>query len=347
MTGKQRILSILDGKQPDRMPFYLSCYPEVKKTVTRVHSITEDEIADFYEIDAARVMPYLPGVDLGDGEYSDIFGNISRTVTVNGFTESAVYIGALSEIDDIDGLDKIKWPDGSALDMERCRSSVEGARATGRCVYGGVWASIFTQSRHMVGEEKFLAGLYENPEFIREVVNRVTESYMKINKVYMDAFAEFIDIYYFGSDFATQKSMFISPAMFDNFFAPNMKKIIGQAKGYGKKVMYHCCGNVTPILDRLIEIGVDIIEPVQVSADCMSPDEFAPRYKGRIAFHGGVSSQVTFTTGTPADVYEETTRAIKTLGPYGYVPAPDHELIGTVSAENIGAFVKAVKDYKF
>ena len=347
MTGRQRVMSVLEGREPDRMPFYLSCYPEVRKTVAAAHSIAEDGIADFYGTDAARTSPALRGKMTVENEYADIFGNVSRTVTVNGFTESAVYKRALDGVRDIDGLDGISWPDETSLDRELSLSVVREARGTGRCVYGGVWASIFTQPRHMVGEIEFLSGMYENPEFIKEVVRRVTNSYLKINRAYMELCGEYIDIYYFGSDFATQKSMFISPEMFGEFFAPEMKRIIDQAKGYGKMVMYHCCGNVTPILDKLIEIGVDIIEPVQVSADGMSPREIAAKYKGRIMFHGGVSSQVTFTTGSPADVYDETMRAIDTLGPLGYVPAPDHELIGAVTAENVDAFVRAVKDYKF
>jgi len=328
------------------MPFYLSCHAEVRKRIAAAHSVGEDAIADFYSSDSVRTTPALRGKKAAKNEYADIFGNVSRSITVNGFTESAVYKRALDGVTDISGLERFDWPDESALDAERSLAVVREAHATGRCVYGGVWASLFTQSRHMVGEIEFLSGLYENPEFIAEIVRRVTDSYLKINRAYMELCGEYVDVYYFGSDFATQKSMFLSPAMFDEFFAPNMKRIVEQAKGFGKKVMYHCCGNVTPIMDKLIEIGIDVIEPVQVSADNMDAVSFAAKYKGKIAFHGGVSSQVTFTSGTPADVYDETTRAIEALGPLGYVPAPDHDLIGNVSVENIDAFVSAVKNYK-
>jgi len=343
MTGRLRVKYILDGREPDRMPFFLRCYPEVVKTLMAAHGIGPDGINDFYGADAARTTPsYIPR-RTDTGEYMDIFGNVSREVSVNGFKESAVYIRALEGVGDIDKLDEIAWPDETALDMKSSEDRVKKAHATGRCVYGGVWASLFTQSRHMVGEIEFLAGMYDNPAYIKDVVRRVTDSYLKINKAYMDAFSAYIDIYYFGSDFATQTSMFISPGMFDEFFAPEMERIVGQAKGYGKKVMYHCCGNVTPIMDTLIKIGVDIFDPVQVSASHMGPGEFAPRYKGKIAFHGGVSSQTTFTTGTPEDVYAETTAAIDAFGPYGFIPAPDHLVHPEVSYDDYCYFLERLK----
>ena len=110
--------------------------------------------------------------------------------------------------------------------------------------------------------------------------------------------------------------------------------------------MYHCCGNVNELMERFIDLGIDISDPIQVSSDGMDLENVAAKYKGRIMFHGAVSSQMTFTHGTPEDVYRETQDAIRILGPCGYIPAPDHYLIGSVTAEKVEAFVRAVKEYK-
>ena len=322
MTGKQRVFDILEGRKPDRMPFYLSYDDQVAKTICKAHKIKPDEIRDFYGCDIECVPVYI------------------------AWARDMPVAHSLSNAKSAGDIDSFPWPDESVLDTAACFDKAKKARDTGRAVCGGVWASIFTGARHLLGEEHFLTAIYENPELIRAVVDRMTDCCLKINKAYFDACGDVCDIYHFGSDFGTQGSMFISPGMFDEFFAPNIKRLADQAKGYGKRVMFHTCGSVTPIVGSLVNCGIDIIEPVQVSAADMSAEYVAAKFKGRVAFLGGISSQVTFTTGTPDIIYEETQTAIRTLGPFGYIPAPDHELIGSVTAENVDAFVKAVKEYQ-
>ncbi len=152
-----------------------------------------------------------------------------------------------------------------------------------------------------------------------------------------------LDVYYFGSDFGTQASMFLSPSSFRAIFAPSLARIAAQAKGYGLKVMFHTCGAVAPIIDDLIACGIDVLDPVQASAAGMSPATLA-RFKGRIAFHGGISTQTLLPYASPEEVYETTRETIAALGPLGYIVAPDQELIGDVPAANIDAMARAARE---
>ena len=346
MTGRERVMDSLAGKETDRPPFWLRFDHFYRERVAKTKNIEPEKLIDYYGCDAAQVtVAYKPRPRISENEYLDLYGNRITTVHYDGFTDAAVTGPALAEINDANEVTEKHFPDENDVDVPRCAEAAKSARETGRAVYGGMWASMFTGTRNMLGEVRYLTSMYENPRLIKKVIELFTDSCLKINKAYMDACGDYIDIYYFGSDFATQNSLFISPEMFKEFFAPHMKRVAAQAKSYRKPVMYHCCGTVVKLLDMFIECGVEIIDPVQVSALGMSVGEVAAKYKGRVAFHGGVSSQVTFTTGTPEMIREETVRAIKTLGPSRFIVAPDHELIGDVPVENIDAFVDAVKNY--
>jgi len=348
MTGRERVLTTLAGKRADRPPFFFRLDHNYKQTVADANSIEQEEITDFYGSDAEHIhIAYKPRHQNNENEHYDLYGNKIITVHYKGFTDSRVDVPVLANVEEASELTEIEFIDGESVDIPLCIERAKTARATGRAIYGGVWASIFTHPRTSMGEEKFLASMYDNPDLIYAVVEKFTDSFLKVNKAYMDACGEYIDIYHFGSDFATQNSLFISPGMFKEFFAPQMKRITSQAKSYGKPVMYHCCGAIMPLMDMFIECGVDIIDPVQVSSRNMTVEEVAAEYKGKIMFHGGVSSQVTFTKGTPEDIYKETQKAINILGPEGFIAAPDHDLLPNVPVPNLNAFVKAVKEYKY
>jgi len=348
MTGRERVLTTLAGKKTDRPPFFFRLDHNYKQTVADANSIKQEEIADFYGCDAEHIpIAYKPNPLTNENDNYDLYGNKTITVHYKGFTDHTISVPVLANVEEASELKGIKLVDEDSVDIPLCIEQAKTARATGRAIYGGVWASIFTHPRTSMGEEKFLASMYDNPDLIYAVVEKFTDCFLKINKAYMDACGDYIDIYYFGSDFATQNSLFISPDMFREFFVPQMKKIADQAKSYGKPVMYHCCGAIMPLMDMFIESGVEIIDPVQVSSRDMSVDEVAVKYKGKVMFHGGVSSQVTFTKGSPDDVYKETQRAIRVLGPEGFIVAPDHDLLPNVPVANLDAFVKAVKEYTY
>jgi len=346
MTGRERVLGVLSGEKVDRPPFFINFDRHLKSIIADVHSIDQNEILDFYGCDAEHVpVFYKPRPESNNNEHFDQYGNKVVTVHYKGFTDSSIEVPVLAHVEDVSELANIELIDENSVDIPACLHNAGRVRASGRAVYGGVWASIFTHPRVSMGEEKFLASLYENPQLIHAVIEKFADCFLRTNKIFMDNCAEYIDIYYFGSDFATQNSLFISPEMFREFYLPHMKRITEQAKSYGKPVMYHCCGAVTPLMDMFIECGIDIIDPVQVSSRGMTVEEVASAYKGKIMFHGGVSSQVTFTTGSPDDVYKETQKAIRILGPEGLIIAPDHELLPNVPVPNVDAFVKAVKEY--
>jgi uroporphyrinogen decarboxylase len=248
----------------------------------------------------------------------------------------------LAEAEDPDDVERIKWPGRDFVDIEASVNAAKEARETGLAVYGGAWASLFTNSRSIMGEENLLISLISNPELVTRLIERLTDFYIETNEVYFQACSRYIDVFYFGSDFGTQNSMFISKEMFNRFFKSSFKRLVEHAKGFGLKVMYHTCGAVTSIINDLIDCGIDILDPVQVSAAGMEPGLLAKDFKGRIVFHGGVSTQTTLPFGTPEEVQEEVARLINTLGPTGLIAAPDQDMIGDIPLENIEMMFRTI-----
>ena len=198
----------------------------------------------------------------------------------------------------------------------------------------------------MIGEEKYLTALVDNPQLIAGVVERITDCFLELNLAYLSYCGKYIDIYYLGSDFGIQDSMFISGEMFREFFKPHLKRLVDQAKEFGLPVMYHTCGAVSGIIGDLIECGVDILDPVQVSAAGMDVENLAARFRNRIAFHGAISTQTTLPFASVQEVRREVIRTIETLGPLRLIVAPDQDLIGDVPTANIEAMFEAVREYR-
>jgi uroporphyrinogen decarboxylase len=263
-------------------------------------------------------------------------------------TQVSIYpaIPDMPQVETIDEVEALPWPSRDTADIDGYVARAKEARATGLAVLGGTWASIFTGPRRQMGEAKFLMAMLDQPDLIAHVVEKATESCLDFNAAIFGRAAADLDVFYFGSDFGTQQSMFISGAAYRQFFKEPMRRLVTQAKEYGLPVMFHTCGAVRELIPDFIEIGLDMLDPVQASATGMAPAALAPLFKGKIGFHGGVSTQTTLPHGTPDQVRAETTAAIDALGPTGYLCGPDQDLIGDTPLENIVAMYEAIHAYQ-
>jgi uroporphyrinogen decarboxylase len=349
MTGRERVLRSLDHCDVDRVPLFFRAEPALRDRLRAALSLRDDAaLAARFSSDAVHVNPCWKSHNAppaADGCFYDRFGSLWRSVRAGDVATEAVEKPVLAGASTVDDVDRVNWPGPDSLDLDACAASARAARQTGLAVYGGVWASVFTTSRSMLGEEEYFVAMAVYPELVEALVSRLAAFYLSANEAYLSACAEFLDIYYFGSDFGTQGSLFISPSMFRRFYAPHLAALAAQAHRHGLKVMYHTCGAVSPLIDDLVACGIDILDPVQVDAAGMSPEDLS-RWKGRIAFHGGISTQTLLPNGTPEEVYATTQSTIAALGPLGLIVAPDQEVIGDVPVENIDAMVRAAKEFK-
>lgn len=334
----------------DRVPLVFRAEPPLMRRLReQLHLATDLDVLRHFGADSIQVAPvFRPEAKQPpdkNGHFTDIFGNRFQSIK-NGDLESySVLEPVLAGATAMEDLQRVRWPGPEILDLEAGVRKAREARESGLAVYGGIWATVFTGARSLLGEEHFLMSMIENPELVTAVVDRLATSYMEMNRAYLEACRGLIDVCYFGSDLGTQRSMFISPDMCRQFLFPAIGKIVRQAKDFGLPVMYHTCGAVADVIDDLIACGVDALDPVQVSATGMEPSQLA-RFKGRIAFHGAISTQTTLPFAPPDEVRLAVHHTISTLVPAGLIAGPDQEMIGQIPFPAIEAMCHAIRDYR-
>jgi len=197
--------------------------------------------------------------------------------------------------------------------------------------------------------EEWLVAHYTHPEYIKEVYEFQTETSIKNLKLYKEAVGQRIDsIIISGTDFGTQRSEFISPDFFREFYKPYCKRIndwVHQNTDW--KTFYHSCGSLVKLLDDFVEAGMDILNPVQCSACGMDPEFLKKKYGHKLVFWGGaVNTQKTLPFGTPEEVKRETLERLAIFAPGGgFIFNSIHNIQYPTPVENILAFFEAVEEY--
>lgn len=187
------------------------------------------------------------------------------------------------------------------------------------------------------------------PDYIKTVFSMQTEVMLKNLEIYRQAVGDRIQIVWIsGTDFGTQKGEFISPELFRDIYKPFYQKINDWVhKNTPWKTFFHTCGSIYHILPDIIEMGVDIVNPVQVSAANMDAQRLKDRFGKDIVFWGGgVDTQKTLPYGTPDEVYAQVQERLKIFGKDGgYVFASIHNIVAKTPIENILAMLRAVRDF--
>lgn len=200
---------------------------------------------------------------------------------------------------------------------------------------------------HLRGVEQFLIDMALDEEFAQVLVGRVTDTIERLLIGYLEAGGKYFDLVELpGDDYATQTGMAFSPAMFRNYFKPAIKRLVDVIKEFRDdiKVMLHCDGVFTPILPDLIEIGVDVVNPLE-PLPAMDPGEIKAAFGDDLSFLGAIDIKQAL-PGSSEDVIAEVKRRIKQLAPGGgYIIAPTNHVQLDVSPENVIALYKAAHEY--
>ncbi|MDI7277301.1 MAG: uroporphyrinogen decarboxylase family protein [Anaerolineae bacterium] len=168
---------------------------------------------------------------------------------------------------------------------------------------------LFERAWFLVGLDNLLMAMRQEPARVRSLLRRIADHQIAIAEQYVRCD---IDGVFVGDDYGTQRALIMGPELWRELIKPELVRILGTYKRAGKWVRFHSCGHVTEIVDDLIEIGVDIINPCQARANDLA--EWGRRFSGRIVFEGGVDTQVTMTLGTPEEVRAEAFLRIRQLG---------------------------------
>lgn len=187
------------------------------------------------------------------------------------------------------------------------------------------------------------------PDYIHEIYEYQTEIALKNAELFKQACGEKIQaIIISGTDFGTQNGPFMSLDAFREFYKPYYKKLNDWVhKNTNWKTFYHSCGAVSTFIPDFVDMGVDILNPVQLSANGMDGKELKEKWGDKLTFWGGgVDTQKTLPFGTPEEVYKEVTERLELFNTNGgFVFNPVHNIQGQTTAENMMAMFKAIDDF--
>ena len=354
MKSIERFNKICSYQMPDRFPVDYLAHPETDRNLKKFFGVnTEKELldilgSDFYYLscrDISQNEGYMKYHKAGKKDLSETERTCSlgirwhRQAYESKFWVDEAIRGPLENAATAADIIRHEWP--KAADFDFSDLAAEAEEHSERVIVGGLWSGIMGDSYRMHGFQNFLMNIAVEPELIKTLIDRTTEMYLELNDKYFSQLKNRMQVWFFGNDFGSQNGLLFSPDMWYGFFFENIEKLTSLAHSYGLKVMMHSCGAVKQIIPWLIKAGVDILDPIQVTAWGMAPLELSREFGGKIIFHGGVDTQNVLPSAKPHEVENHAMDTIKGLGAHGgYIFAPSQILGPDIPVENIEAMYK-------
>jgi uroporphyrinogen decarboxylase len=375
LTPRERVLMSINHEEPDRAPIilgtsnttgmklkpykrlkellgiqsedrYIYDWPELgtvlaeERILERLHSDARGVLdrfpASVYERNRSRP-PHTPFIDDWGGGQIEI--------------EEGVWFPGIHPMPDaktIDEIEKYPWPDmDDPTRVAHVRAEARKLREqTDYAVIGTPWLLFpFERAHEMQRMDKFMINMGRNPEFAQALLNKIASLCKTLMGHFLDEAGEYLDIIKIGDDLGTKSSLMISPKMYRQFLKPIHADFIQFIKQRTKaKLFFHTDGDVFDLIPDFIEIGVDILNPIQTSAGKMSDlVSLKKLYGDKLTFCGAVDTASVLPFGTPQEVAAEVKRVTEILAPGGgYMLASVHTILEDVPPENILAMVDAV-----
>jgi uroporphyrinogen decarboxylase len=369
-THRERVRAVLSGERPDRpvidlggrvASLSLPAYLELKthlglgtcltdETVTLLNTIGrfDERVLQYFDVPLRRVYLRPPSTFrlevAEDGSFHDEWGVGYRPR--GPYNERVGHPLAGATLAD---LECFPWPDphepsrveGLAEETHRLYNKTDFSLAAGH-----ISAGIFQDCWNLRGMEQFFEDMARNREFAEALLDRVTAVHIAMWEHFLDAVGETVDIAETADDLGGQTGLLISPRMYRDLIKPRHAALNTAIRSRTQaKILYHSCGAIMPVIDDLIEVGVDILNPIQPVPGRMNPEELKRRYGQRLIFHGGLDVQSLLPTGTPNQVRAHVRRYLNVLGPERYIMAPANSVQPGTPPENLIAAYEAARDY--
>jgi uroporphyrinogen decarboxylase len=328
-----RVIAALAHRPPGIVPYHLKFTAPARRTM-----------ADFYgdadfERRLGNHLAFVPAIRVefgrrdADGFYTDEYG----TRWDRRMDED---LGVPQPLLTPENLDGFRWPDPDQPGrFDRLRQTRR--EEPDKFLLMSLNLSLFERSWALAGMEDFLAAMLADPGFAGAVLDRVLEFNLGLIRAGLRACPD-LDGVYFGDDFGTQLGLMMGPDLWRELLAPRLARQYAAVRERGKKVFIHCCGKVDEIFEDLVQLGLDCFNPFQ--PEVMDVFALKERFRGRLAFYGGISTQRLLPYGSPGEVRERVAELLERLGRSGgYIASPAHAIPGDAPAENIHAMIETLK----
>jgi uroporphyrinogen decarboxylase len=354
MNSVERVICSIGHHQPDRIPVDLRFAPELLHNLLVELSMDEAQFWEWVGQDVVTVRPKFkkpatpikyadPTIEIdSNGYYLDIY-RVPFQIISNSFQDylEPVNFPPLAECDSIEDLKKFSWPSVEDWDYSKILAGLDsaGEKATWSRSRG-----YFQTAQLMRGVEKFLIDLSIQPEFACHILDKIMEFVYEDARLTIEAGKGRFTFIEYNDDIATQRGLLISPAMWRKYIKPGMKAFCDMVHKHGVLVKYHSCGSVYDVIPDLIEIGVDILNPIQPLAKNMDPFKLKKEFGDDLCFHGGIDIQQLLPLGTKEEVKDYVTRMIEIVGKDGgYILAGSHTIQNDARIENIVSMIETAR----
>ena len=345
MTSKERVLMTINHEEPDRVPVCSTYVPEVEAQLREKYSVApSDDLGVVLGNDMVKVASGLENSYYMNEEptYVCPFGITWKNAWNETGRYSEIYghplAGDPSKLLDYN----IPDPTKDTKVLTAIENAVE-KYGKDKWIIGSSQCSIFEASWYLRGLDTFLMDMLLDEDYTNELMDKVM---VYPHKMCLQFIEKGVDMVWVGDDVSTQLNMMMSPDTWRKYLKPRYAKMFADFKKANKniKICYHSCGNLQAVIPELIEIGLDVLNPIQPLA--MEPVEFKKKFGKQITMYGTLDVQHVLPFGTVEDVENEVKRlcdGCKTGG--GFILSPAHHIQSDTSIENIEAFYRAAKKY--
>jgi uroporphyrinogen decarboxylase len=370
VNGRERVLAALAHREPDRVPIDLGStyvttiavrkYEELKQHLgieaeTQIMDrmqqvcVVDERVLQHFEIDTRGVFVGPPelesnqSVELGENKYRDAWGTTWHRPPSSYYYDllKPPLAGEISTNDII----RHKWPNPEDPGYTRgLRDRVRAQRDSTDCALVlnlSVW--VVHCSQFVRGFEDWFVDLVAQPRLMTVLLDAITESLLGVIERVLDEVGDLVDVIAVADDLGHQDRPCMRPEMYRRLVKPRHSRLMESIKARADApVMWHTCGSVYELLDDLIGIGVNALNPVQTNAANMEPERLKRQYGDRLAFWGTIDTSRALPFGTPLDVEEEVQSKISVFAPGGgYILSPVHNIQPNVPLENVLAMFNA------
>ena len=371
MTHRERVLAALDHNEPDRVPMDLGgtlattvaghAYPALRQelglppqqTEESLHyaslAVVDEEVRQTLDVDLIRA-PDAFGTGasvkiLSDDRFIDEWG-----VTWHKPTGGHYYVEHAPFEDEATpaAVERYSWPAvGDLVHVEGLADALRELRnTTDYAICLELRGRVMSIGQFLRGFESWMMDLACNRDFVEALLERTTQAQLDVNDMLLREAGDLVDVVYTSDDLGGQGGTLVSPSCFAEFFRPHFERIWGHARrATGARLMHHCCGSAYGFLGDFVDMGVQALNPVQVSAANMDPALLKREFGDHLCFWGGVDTGHVMPRGSVEDVRREVELRIRQMAPGGgYILAAVHNLQPEVPPENIAAMYRAGKE---
>jgi len=367
MKSRERVMRAINLKEADRTPVDFG-----GTIVTCLDLNAHKRLKEYLKIKDGRdpIVDYTMGTVEPCEELMQRFGSDVRRVGLNVIPPKIVdnvYEGGFgirykkavpheyfdvccSPLADTEDLDKLKMPDPDMPEMyfgltDRARDLYENSEYALFADFGV--PGFYETSQKLRGYENLACDLLINHGFLTALYDRLLELQKRWFGNYLDKVGKYTAAIGYADDLGMQDRPQMSPETYRQVIKPYHKKIFSFIHEKADvKIMLHSCGAIEPLMDDLIDAGVDIFNPLQTRAAGMTPEALMGKYRGRAVFWGGMDEQQILPHGTKEDIASEVNRLMDTMGRSGYVFGPGHNIQEDTPPESIVAMFEAAKVYR-